>query len=131
MTRSELRVELQGWFCGCGSRGAAAASLLKVLRLHDDFHAKRAEWPWATLAPLVPDEGLRWLLLYTLDSRGYTEHGTSVRGAFLLPLGKALRDALAAEEGDEFEALFGDHCAHGIDIDDDCAGCRAASGEAL
>jgi hypothetical protein len=107
MTRPELRVELE-WFCGCGSPEEAAATLLKVLRLHPLYENRPA------FEELVPDTGLQYLLLYQLSDRDLTEHGGTCGGGWLTEKGLAVRGALEAEEVDGFDALFGDHCVHGF-----------------
>jgi hypothetical protein len=99
MTRPELRVFLGGWFCGCGNPEDAAAALLRLLNLHplSDHRDEFEKW--------VPDSGLQYLLLYSLDRYELTEHGGTVGGAWLTSKGEAVRDALAREEGDGFAAL--------------------------
>lgn len=118
--RQELRVFLSQWFCGCGNPEDACAALLRLLRLHPlyDHRAEFKEW--------VPDDGIEYLLLYALDRHELTEHGGSVGGAWLTPKGEAVRDALAREEGDGFEALLNNHCVHGYDFDDQAHDCMAA-----
>jgi hypothetical protein len=112
MTRPELRVFLQDWFCGCGEPDEAAKALLRLLRLHPLFDNREAFEAW------LPDVGLQNLVLYSLDRKELTEHGGSVGGGWLTPLGEQVLSALAAEEADGFEALTEMHCAHGYDIDD-------------
>lgn len=122
MSREELSVFLQEWFCGCGNPEDAADALLRLLRLHPMYeHGKELdEW--------VGDNGLAYLLLYSLDRYDLTEHGGSVMGAWLTEKGTAVRDALAREEADEFEELFTQRCVHGFDIDDESHDCMAADG---
>jgi hypothetical protein len=121
MTRAELRVFLDGWFCGCGSPEAASEALLRLLRLHPAYdHGPEIE-------EALPDDGLRYLTLYTLERFELTEHGGSVDGGWLTETGTAVRDALSAEEADEFSALHGPACAHGIDLDADCDECNPAT----
>lgn len=112
MTRLELRVYLQSWFCGCGDPEAACATLLRILRLHPAYEHRDE------LAALIPDEGARLLLLYRLDRDGLTEHGGSIGGAWLTDKGTAVRDALAREESDGFEALMQAACIHGYAWED-------------
>jgi hypothetical protein len=66
------------------------------------------------------------LLLYSLDRDGLTEHGGNVGGGWLDEKGMAVLEALAREEADAFEALFGEHCIHGIDSSDMEHDCMAA-----
>lgn len=120
MDRVGLRLFLDGaWGCLCGSPQTACAALLKLLRLHPLYEHHREFEAW------VPDEGVQHLLLYTIDKLGLTEHGTSIGGQWLTGKGVAVRDALAREEGDDFEALLGSHCIHGHDISDDAHDCYA------
>lgn len=119
MTRQELRVFLGGWFCGCGNSEDGAAALLRLLRLHPLYENRDSFEDW------VPDDGIEYLLLYTLDHFDLTEHGSTVSGAWLSDKGEAVRGALEREEVDGFEALFADHCVHGYDIDDESHDCFA------
>lgn len=132
MTRAELRLYLDTWFCGCGNPEEAAGTLLRLLRLHPlyEHHAELEVW--------IPDMGVRMLLLYSLDRDGLTEHGGNVGGAWLTDKGQGVLDALAHEEaleagGDrdaridlQFRDLFGEYCVHGVDTDDQTHDCMAA-----
>lgn len=120
LTREGLRMVLDEWFCGCGNPEDAAGALLRLLRLHPlyEHHDEFDEW--------ITDGGVAMLLLYQLDRLELTEHGGSVGGGWLTEKGTAVRDALAREEVDGFEALFADHCVHGFDIDDQDHDCMAA-----
>lgn len=115
MTRQELRAETQKWFCGCGSPELAYSTLLRIFRACPMFK----DGGRAAIQTMVPDEGAFNLLLYALDHFGYMEHGTSINCAWLTPKGEAMRDALASEEGDGFEALAEPACIHGFAIDHD------------
>lgn len=121
MTRAELRIYLDEWFCGCGNPGMAASALLSLLRLHP-LHAHRPE-----IEAWIGDFGIEYLLLYTLDSQDLTEHGGTVGGGWLTEKGEAVRDALAREEQDGFAGLFAQHCVHGVDVDDASHDCMAAT----
>lgn len=112
MTRADLRIWLDKRFCGCGEPDAAAAALLKLLRLHPLFEHRPEFERW------IPDEGVQNLLLYQLDEAGVTEHGGTVGGGWLTEFGITIREALAVEESDDFDTLFVMHCVHGIDVDD-------------
>lgn len=120
INRQALRRFLDGWFCGCGNPEDAAAALLRLLRLHPLYEHRPKFEAW------LPDDGLQYLLLYMLDRFELTEHGGSVGGAWLTPKGEAVRNALAREEGDDFEALLDEHCIHGFDIGDESHDCMAA-----
>lgn len=118
MTRQDLSVFLQDWFCGCGNPRDAAAALLRLLRLHPAYdHTEELE-------ALIPDNGIRHLLLYHLDQLGLTEHGGNIGGAWLTDKGEAVQDALSREEVDGFVALLQLRCVHGFSDDEphDCAG---------
>lgn len=112
MTRQELRVFLQDWFCGCGSPEDACAALLRLLDLHPLYQHREELEAW------IPDNGIRMLVLYHLDRLDLTEHGGTVEGAWLTADGTRVRDALRAEAADGFEALNEMSCAHGYDIED-------------
>jgi hypothetical protein len=121
VTREELRVFLDGWFCGCGEPEAAAVELLALLRAHP-LHQDRAGMK------LIEDlgDGRAFLVLYTLEHFELTEHGGIVSGGWLTDKGRAVMEALEREEAGfdaereemPFDALFGPHCAHGFDITD-------------
>lgn len=112
MTRAELRVFLVKHFCYCGSPDLAAGALLRLLRLHPLYSHQSEFEEW------IPDQGVETLLLYQLDHMGLTEHGGTVKGAWLTDLGEAVRDALVTEAANEFEELFEMHCIHGFDVED-------------
>lgn len=120
MTRQELRVLLDAQFCGCGAPGDAAAAILRLLRLHE--RGDNSETTWRAqrkeIEEWLPDDGVRFLLMYWLDRLELTEHGGSVEGAWLTEKGGAVLEALAREEEDDFEALFAEHCVHGFDVGD-------------
>lgn len=120
MDRPALRRFLAEWpFCGCGCPDSAAGALLRLLRL-DPMYAHRREFEaW------IGDYGVQYLLLYALDGKGLTEHGSGITSAWLTDKGTAVRDALAREESDGFEALFADHCVHGYDSGDEKHDCMA------
>lgn len=110
MTRQELRVFLQGWFCGCGSPEKAVARLRDLLALHP-LHSNRPAFD-----ALVPDDGFQYLLLYTLDHLELTEHGGTVGGGWLTAKGQAVLEALNREQADGFEALTASACIHGYAV---------------
>ena len=119
MTREELRVVLGEWFCGCGCPEDACAALLRMLRLHPMYEH------WQEFAEWVPDDGIRYLLLYQLDRLELTEHGGSVDGGWLTDKGKTALDALAREEADGFDTLCESACIHGYLLDDEDHDCMA------
>lgn len=118
---------LDEWFCGCGNPDDARRVLLDLLR----FHPLHTAPGWRELENRLgaPDEsegwrsGLFYLICYTLDHFDLTEHGSSIGGSWLTAKGEAVRDALAREEADGFEALGEQHCVHGYDITDTSHSC--------
>lgn len=124
MTRPELRIFLGEWYCGCGDPEAASKELLDLLRQHPLYEGERG----AKLRKRLGD-GIFYITLYTLDHFDLTEHGGGVNGAWLTLKGEDIRDALAREEADDFEALHKAHCAHGFDIDDETHNCFAKTPE--
>lgn len=122
MTRQELSVFFQEWFCGCGSPEMAAETLRMVLSMHP-LYEHGAEFD-----ALVPCEGLRMLLLYTLDHFELTEHGGTVGGGWLTDKGKAVLAALEREKSDNYAALFAQACIHGYAVEGEafeCPECRS------
>jgi hypothetical protein len=130
MTRRELRVFLQDWFCGCGSLGSAADTLRIILALHP-LHSTREAFE-----VLLPHEGVECLLLYTLDNLGLTEHGTNIRYGWLTDKGKAVLAGLEREKSNGYEALFASGCIHGYAAEEpserpeimDCPECAMKQG---
>ena len=72
-------------FCGCGNPDAAMKLLRDVLRL-----LKEQKWYSEDIKALLPSEGLNYLVLYMLDDKGFTEHGTSVNCSWLTDRGEEL-----------------------------------------
>ena len=107
-------------FCGCGCPEEAAGALYDVLSLFPLYENQQG------LAERLPDVGYRYLFLYMLDGYEITEHGGNVAGGWLTDKGKAVMAALNRERGDDFEALFADHCVHGYDVTDEDHDCMKA-----
>lgn len=107
MTRAELRLFFEGWFCGCGCPASAAELVRDLLVAFDRSGCEREEWAakWQQALDLLPDDRVRYLVLYTLDSRGLLEHGTSVDGSWLTDEGHRV---LAALRSHDLDALFDD-----------------------
>lgn len=121
MTRQETRVFLQEWFCGCGIPTTAVARLRDLLTLHPLYDNR------AAFELLVPNDGIQYLLLYTLDHFELTEHGGSVDGAWLTDKGKALLDSLNREADDGYHTLMETSCIHGYSVEnelEDCSLCK-------
>ncbi len=121
MTKQELRVFLQGWFCGCGSPEAAASTLRDILALHP-LYTHRPE-----IEQLIPHDGLQDLVLYTLDHFGLTEHGGTIGGGWLSEKGTAVLEALNRESGDGFVTLTAMACMHGYAVDGELEECPECS----
>lgn len=119
MTRQELRVFLGEWFCGCGHAESAASRLRDLLALHPLYEHREA------VSTLLPDEGIRHLLLYTLDHFDLTEHGSSILGSWLTDKGRDVLNALDKEVADNFNELTCSACIHGYGLHelDHCAEC--------
>lgn len=117
MTRQELRVFLQDWFCGCGQPEAAADILRIILALHP-LHSNREAFEL-----LIPNDGLQYLLLYTLSSFDLTEHGGSVGGGWLTDKGHSVLAALEREKADDYGALFAMACIHGYAVETELMEC--------
>lgn len=121
MTRAELNVFFQEWFCGCGNPEVAAETLRVVLTLHPLYdHQKEID-------ALIPNDGVRLLLLYTIDHFDLTEHGTGIGGGWLTDKGKSVLAALEREKAlDNYASLFEQSCIHGVSIErgDYCAECE-------
>jgi hypothetical protein len=113
VTRQELRIFLDGWYCECGDPERASQELLNLLRMHP-LHQGGG---WDKLEDRL-GLGFAYLLLYTLDHFDLTELAGVINGGWLTEKGEAVRDALAREEADEFEALLAGHCSAGRDEDD-------------
>lgn len=109
MTLPELRVFLQDWFCGCGSPEDAVTALERLLALHPLYDNR------AAFEALIPNDGMQYLMLYTLDHFDLTEHGGSVGGGWLTEKGKAVLAAIRAHDADEICAQC---CIHGVAVDD-------------
>lgn len=72
-------------FCSCGCPNEAADWLANVLRAHELGGLERAQ----ALDELMPHKMSRYVILYWLDDRGWTEHGGNVMGAWLSEKGRA------------------------------------------
>ena len=98
----EMRNKLP--FCGCGDPGAAIMLIRRVLELHDDD-----DFPRLT-RNLISDDGMRMLILGSLDDAGLLEHGGTIDGSWLTEDGRrfltvmrgAFNDPDDAEDAEEF-----------------------------
>jgi hypothetical protein len=142
MTRQELRVFLNEWFCGCGSPESVARFVRDVLAVYDCRHGHglslfnpddrpKLKQLWAdtdaAVNALMPSDGVQYFVLYVLTHWDLLEHGGTVGGSWLTEKGKAVLAALNLEQGDGFEALCASACIHGYAVDreelSDCQEC--------
>jgi len=95
-----IRYDLHGvlGLCGCGIPEESAAWLLSLLKMigskresPEDYerYCEKTEEVWGD----TPD-AMRYLILYWIDDRGWTEHGGNVRGCWLQEKGRAAMVAL-------------------------------------
>lgn len=112
MTLQELRVFLNGWFCGCSQPWAAVARLRDILALHPLYENRRA------FDALVPDVGIQMLLLYTLGYFELNEHGGGIGGAWLTDKGKVVLEAICAHDP---EVIAASSCVHGYALEEEYA----------
>ena len=118
MTRQELRVFLNDWFCGCGAPDDAARRLMDILALHPLYdHRPEIE------ALFQGDTGLEMLTLYTLAYFGLTEHGGTVGGGWLTDKGKTVLEALQRESANDFDTLCEASCLHGYGVETELLDC--------
>ena len=113
MTIQGLRKFFNEWFCGCGCPEEAISFLLELLELCPLYDNREP------FEKLIPNEGLQYLTLYTLDHFDLIEHGTSVRGSWLTDKGKAILELLRNEKDDEFKRVITACCVHGCAVGDD------------
>lgn len=118
MTRAELRIFLDGFYCGCGAPEAASASFLRLLEQYNDEERDTREPAYKALPKWIPDDGLMFLTLYWLTHLDLLEHGGGVLASWLTDKGREVLGAMREEKADGFEALHGQYCVHGVDVDD-------------
>lgn len=89
----ELTMDLLGGLCGCGNPDIIQDELLPLLRY---FHQRRGKTglEFFKLRETVPQEMMSELLWKFLDNEGLLEHGGSIGGSWLSPLGKELLQLL-------------------------------------
>lgn len=101
MTRDDLNNLLfDDFLCGCAHPTAGIQRLLDLLNIHPLYEHQ------AELRQLLPDDGIRMLVLGQLDCAELTEHGGTIEGAWLTEKGEAAKAALEAEASDGFDALM-------------------------
>jgi hypothetical protein len=126
LSREQLRVLFDAKIpmCGCGCPEAGVKLIHDVLKLHP-LYEHREEFE-----TLLPNTGVRMIVLGLIDEARLNEHGGGIGGSWLTPLGKrvlaALDRELAEHTDDEepFESFTQSHCVHGFygDKDHDCLG---------
>lgn len=77
-----LQTEIFG-FCGCGDPDSAMVLVRDVLKLLSE----RKGWG-EEAKKLLPTEGIYYFILYSLDDKKLTEHGSSVGGSWLTQKGE-------------------------------------------
>ena len=82
-----FRYERLKW-CGCGSVEESNETVRKFLDAHRDFDNRRDKMKEYFGVHSIYDEPLLQCLAYTMDAAGFTEHGTSIYGAWLTEDGK-------------------------------------------
>lgn len=88
------------YWCGCGDPASAYESLREVMA----WWQPRGEEPAPYCLSLENlkkfeakhDKGVTMMILYFMDGSGITEHGGSVYGSWLTPLGERLKEYLEA-----------------------------------
>lgn len=102
---NHFRYEILNW-CGCGQPEEADKQVLKYLNLIDipwrekdkDFDEKYANYKKLCTEYFgcsdIYENPLLLCLAYTLDAVGFTEHGSGIGGAWIMPKGKIYRYAI-------------------------------------
>lgn len=70
-------------FCGCGDPDSAMLFVRDMLKLLEE----RKGWS-EEIKKELPTDGVYYFVLYMLDDKGLTEHGSSVGGSWLTDKGK-------------------------------------------
>jgi hypothetical protein len=84
MERHELRVFFDAKIpmCGCGNPEEGVALIHEVLKLHPPYDHR------AELEAILPSDGIQMVVLGLIDDVGLNEHGGSIGGSWLTPLGE-------------------------------------------
>lgn len=69
-------------FCGCGNNEIAMSLVGDVLRL-----LSKPDRDYREIESFIPNEAMLLFILYYLDAKYLTEHGSSVYGSWLTPFG--------------------------------------------
>lgn len=92
--------------CACGMSTSAFKSLRSILTfISNRSTLDEIKDSTVALDTLIPDQGTQYLLLYFLDILDLTEHGGSVSGCWLTPLGEQVLEFLDPLSDDEIDAL--------------------------
>ena len=84
-------------FCGCGNPEFTYEIIRRYLNIRNDFHTDKIKYEdikrkYKEELQLDPNDntqyGILQFIMYTLDCRNITEHGSSVGGCWLTDLGK-------------------------------------------
>ena len=70
-------------WCGCGCPEEAQTAIQHFLDAHKDFDHRKGKLKEYFGVESVYDETLLLCFAYTMGSAGFTEHGTSIAGAWL------------------------------------------------
>jgi hypothetical protein len=106
-TGAEALREFMGW-CGCGQPDEALAYLGDILAFYDreregpfNWEAYKAE---EAKAFRTNNNIIMYALAYFIDSKGLTEHGGNISGAWLTTIGKSiLHDISALRDAGELD----------------------------
>lgn len=99
----EIPDDVHQWFgkywCGCGYNDEGMAFLLEVMDIYqtrEGSNSYSVDLEKLNAFEAKYGRGTAMFVLYMLDGTGITEHGGSVYGAWMTPLGTNLKDFLAA-----------------------------------
>ena len=70
-------------WCGCGNPEEAQTAILNFLDAHEEFDNREEKLKKYFGFKYVYDNPLLLCFAYTMDAAGFTEHGTSIGGAWL------------------------------------------------
>lgn len=88
--------------CGCGYFEATVGTIYEYLKHKKDYGGENYKWEewhkWEAEFVEEHKELLYEFFRYILDNRGFTEHGTSIGGAWITDKGKRLVKLLEESE---------------------------------
>lgn len=88
-------------WCGCGDPIEAKLTVRKFLDAHREWESKEKKLKEYFGVKSVYDNSLLLCLAYTMDAAEFTEHGTSISGAWLTEDGEDFLFCLEQLEDDE------------------------------